>query len=272
MSINPEDFKFLVTLIKDKSGIALTEEKEYLLEGRLMPLVKKYELNDIAAYVTYLKQNMHNAAAIEELIEAMTTNESFFFRDIKPFDRLRDIIIPQLLEANPGKVNYSIWCAACSTGQEPYSVALSILENPKCNMVNFEIIATDIDNKVLEKSQEGIYTQFEVQRGMPVPLLLKYFTQEGDKWKIKDDPKKLIKFENFNLMDDTSKFGSIDLVFCRNVLIYFDAPTKEKILNNIAARMTKSSALFLGTAEGLLGLNVNLEQYDDLSGIFRLKD
>lgn len=279
MSLNAKEFSFLADLIRTHSGIYLTADKEYLLENRLLPLAKELGLNTLNELISHL-QKKQDALFLVRLIEAMTTNESFFFRDIKPFKGLCDVIVPHILSKNPGKKNLRIWSAACSTGQEAYSILMSIMEVPALAGIQCEIIATDLDRNVLDKASKGLYSQFEVQRGVPINLLLKYFTQQGEQWQIKDILTKQVKFQQFNLLQNPAALGKFDIIFCRNVLIYFNDETKEKVLTNLRGQMHPHAALILGSTENLLGMGQNLKMApfpDDkalglTSGMFCLKE
>ena len=167
MALQSQDFEYLCKIIKENSGIFLTKEKEYLLESRLMPIAEKYGLASLGEFVKYCNENK-STSLYEEIVQAMTTNESLFFRDTKPFDRLKDVIIPRIIGKCPDKRHIKIWSAACSTGQEPYSIAMTIMEEPILASLTFEILATDIDNNVIDKARNGKYSQFEVQRGVPI--------------------------------------------------------------------------------------------------------
>ncbi len=269
MPLSKKNFDVFTTRIKELSGIVITSDKEYLLESRLMPLVQKYGLNDLNGLANYLKENK-DSALLNEIVECMTINESSFFRDIKPFDYLRDSIIPKIISTCPEKNKFHIWSAASSTGQEAYSIAMTLAEMPLCKDKIFEIYATDIDPNVLETAREGLYTQFEVQRGVPIIMLIKYFTQEnGDRWRIKDNIKQMVKFEKFNLLDKTEEIGMFDIIFCRNVLIYFDNQTKEKVLVNISKVMEPHAYLFTGGTESLIGVNTTLQPVEGMVSVFR---
>lgn len=272
--IKTSDFSFIANMLQEKSGIALSEDKGYLVDSRLMPIAKKYGLNDISDLVDYIKENMDDAL-LTEIVEAMTTNESFFFRDTKPFDYLKKEIIPNILKKSPGKSSINIWSAACSTGQEPYSIAMTILEDPSLSSLNFNIMATDLDMNVMEKARDGLYSQFEVQRGVPIAMLMKYFTQTNEHWQIKDELKARIKFEKFNLMESPKSLGDFDVIFCRNVLIYFDAETKKKVLNNLCNCLNKDGSVILGASESVMGLDTSLSNYKDatdnlMPGVFKI--
>jgi chemotaxis protein methyltransferase CheR len=244
MQIN--ELRFLTEMIKDKD---LGEDKLYLFEARLLPIAAKLGFKDLSSFVTeFMKPpSIYNKLLQQEIIEAMTTNESMFFRDSKPFQYLTDIIFPELKQRGAGNVN--IWCAACSSGQEPYSIAMLIEENNYRE--NIKIIGSDIDSQILQKAQDGIYNQFEVQRGLSTPLLMKYFTQKGNNWQINNCIRERISFMQHNLLEDAGKVGRFDIVFCRYVLIYFDNETKLKVLNHIANVMDKGAYLILGGAETL---------------------
>lgn len=211
MSISPSNLNFLLSLIKNASGIHLTEEKIYLLETRLLPVAKKHHHASLDAFITHLRG--HADKAIEtEIIEAMTTNESSFFRDIKPFEQFRDCVLPYLKKHMPNRKHLRIWSAACSTGQEPYSIAMTLLETAKQHGFTFEILATDIASHVVKKAEEGLYTQFEVQRGVPITMLIKYFTKENDCWRIKEEVRKTVRFQQCNLVEN---FANLDSVVTR---------------------------------------------------------
>ncbi len=270
MLLNKKDFDTLAGKIKDYSGIVIGEDKEYLLESRLMPIARKHGLDGLADLVMYMQKNKDESLLVE-VIEGMTTNESFFFRDFKPFDYLRDKILPGIFAKYPEKNTFRIWSAACSAGQEAYSIAMTILEAASCAGKKIEICATDIDLNVVEKARDGLYSQFEVQRGVPIHLLIKYFTQEGDQWRVKDNLKQMAKFDKFNLLDNPANLGMFDIVFCRNVLIYFDIPTKEKVLDNITKVMLPHAHLFTGGAESLMGLKSKFQPVEGLVSVFRLK-
>ncbi|MDH5187953.1 MAG: protein-glutamate O-methyltransferase [Rhodospirillaceae bacterium] len=266
--MNPEDFDFISTLIKARSGLALTPDKAYLLESRLMPVARKHGhagLNElIGAMRTRKEENL-----IIEVVEAMTTNESFFFRDIKPFDLLRDEVLPPVLEKRAAKKHLKIWCAAASSGQEPYSIAIVLKElGAQLAGWNIDILGTDISNDILKKAANGMYSQFEVQRGMPIQLLLKYFDKKDETWEIKPEIKQMVRYKYYNLLENLSPLGGFDIVFCRNVLIYFDAETKGKVLAQIASLMPEDGMLFLGGAETVLGVTDKFKPVPGQRGVY----
>lgn len=270
MSISFSNMKFLISLIKERSGICLTEEKLYLLDSRLQPIARKHHKDNIDNLVQLLRSEPHEAI-IRDVIEAMTTNESSFFRDTKPFEQFRDIAIPYLAKHSPNKKHFRIWSAACSTGQEPYSIAMTLLESQQQNDFTFEILATDIADNVIEKARRGVYTQFEVQRGVPITLLIKYFTQNENNWEIKDNIKEMVTFQNFNLLDNPTSLGVFDVIFCRNVLIYFDQEVKMRALDNLKQCLEPHGLLFLGCSESIFTNTAAFQTLEGNTGIHILK-
>jgi chemotaxis protein methyltransferase CheR len=199
----------------------------------------------------------------------MTTNETSFFRDNMPFQRLKEDIIPYFLKARSMQKNIRIWCAACSSGQEPYSVAMIFREmGAQIAGWRIEITATDLSTDILAQATAGIYTQFEVQRGLPITHLVKYFTQNGDKWHVRPELKDMISFRPLNLLGDMSGLGSFDIVFCRNVLIYFDVPTKDKVLRAVKSVTKQDGVLFLGGAETVIGITEAFKSQPDIRGVY----
>lgn len=268
-ALTKDEFDFIAGLLKQRSGLSLTEDKGYLIETRLQPIAKSNGLADVRELIGKLRVNPP-LALVNHVVESMTTNESMFFRDMKPFDLLIKHVLPQFKAS--GRTNIRIWSAACSTGQEPYSIAMAFKEEAaKYPGLTFEIIATDLAGKVLDRSREGIYSQFEVQRGLPIQYLMKYFTQApGNMWKISDALKPNIKFQPGNLLESFTMLGKFDLVFCRNVLIYFDEKTKTDVLNRIAAQLNPPGYLFLGGAESTFGLTQKFAASAEHRGLFTL--
>lgn len=269
--MNTADFELLAELLKKESGLIVTPDKAYLLESRLMPVARKREFADIAALVLKLRA-MPERSLVNDIVEAMTTNETSFFRDIRPFERFENTVLPFLLEARKTK-KLRIWCAAASSGQEPYTLAMLMNEKGLYDQGwNIEIIGTDIDNSVLDRAREGIYTQFEVQRGLPVKLLMKYFSQKDDKWQINEDIRSKVKYSQLNLLKPFSVVGSFDIIFCRNVLIYFDQETKGDILDRMANNCAKDGFLFLGGAETVMGITKSFVAMPQERGLYVLND
>jgi chemotaxis protein methyltransferase CheR len=248
------DFDFLRTFLKARSGLALTPEKRYLVESRLGPVCRRFEIDNLSELLAGLR-NGRDADLERAVIEAMTTNETFFFRDRTPFDLFRDVLLPRYLKNRASSRHLRIWCAAASSGQEPYSLAM-MLSEAAARLIGWrvEILATDISTEVLDRAKSGLYSQFEVQRGLPIQLLLKYFTQVGDQWQIAPQIRSMVEFRPANLIKDFSALGTFDIIYCRNVLIYFDAPTKTDVMRRLANALSPDGALLLGAAETVLGL------------------
>lgn len=262
--MTPANYQFISDYLKQRSGLILGPDKQYLLESRLMPITRRRNLGSLDDLVGKLK-NGADAAMVTEVIEAMTTNESFFFRDNTPFDNFRKVTLPQLIAARAASKQIRIWSAAASTGQEPYSLAMIIKEEAaKLAGFRVEIIGTDLSLEVLEKARAGIYSQFEVQRGLPIQLLMKYFTKVNEMWQIDAGLRAMVQFKPANLLDPLVWLGSLDVIFCRNVLIYFDQPTKALVLDRMAKILAPDGALFLGGAETVLGVT---DQFKPLQGV-----
>lgn len=267
------DFEVYRDLLKSRSGLVLTQDKSYLLESRLNPVAKKWGYANLEAMTLVLK-GVPNKEMINDIVEAMTTNETSFYRDIKPFELLKGTVLPYFVKNNARtSKRLRIWCAAASSGQEPYTIAMTLREEAaKMPGWTFEIIATDISHEILDQAKQGIYTQFEVQRGLPITHLVKYFTQNGDKWHINQDIKSMIKFQYFNLLDSMTSLGQFDIIFCRNVLIYFDQPTKKAVMEKQSQLLAKDGYYFLGGAETVLGITEALKNVPDTRGLYARSD
>jgi len=266
--VTPQDYEFLRNLLKQRSGLVLSPEKHYLVESRLLPVARKAGLFNLTGLVGKLKAPGAEALTVE-VVEAMTTNESFFFRDKIPFEHFRDTIVPALLSARTATRRIRIWCAAAAAGQEPYTLAICLKEMGKeLKGWRVEIVATDISTEVLEKARSGIYTQFEVQRGLPSLLLIKYFSQTGDLWQIAPELRGMVNFMPLNLLHDFSHLRAFDVVFCRNVLIYFDQQTKTDVLDRVAAVTERDGYLVLGGAETVVGLTGKFRPVEDRRGLY----
>nr|WP_210313622.1 protein-glutamate O-methyltransferase CheR [Rhodopseudomonas rhenobacensis] len=262
------DYEFLCKLLKERSGLDLSADKRYLVESRLLPLARRHDLPGISELVQKIRAGAEAITA--EVVEAMTTNETFFFRDKLPFDHLGEEIIPALLQARAGRRALRIWCAAGSTGQEPYSIAMVLKEmGAALSGWRVEIVATDLNQAVLEKSKSGLYSQFEVQRGLPIQLLVKYFKQTGEMWQLDPAIRAMVQHRQLNLLHDFSHLGTFDVVFCRNVLIYFDQDTKISIFNRIAKMLEPDGYLALGAAETVVGLTDAFKPHATRRGIYR---
>jgi chemotaxis protein methyltransferase CheR len=266
--VTPPDYEYLRKLLRDHSGLDLSADKQYLIESRLLPLARKAGLEGISELVQKMKGGA--TSTITQVVEAMTTNETFFFRDKVPFDHFRDSIMPEILQARAGRKSIRIWCAAGSTGQEPYSLAMCLKEmGAALNGWRVEILATDLSQEVLEKSKAGLYSQFEVQRGLPIQMLVKYFKQTGELWQINAEVRAMIQHRQLNLLHDFSQLGVFDVIFCRNVLIYFDQDTKINIFNRLAKSTESDGFLVLGAAETVVGLTDVFKPYPERRGLYR---
>jgi chemotaxis protein methyltransferase CheR len=266
--VTPIEYDYLRKLLKERSGLVLSSDKQYLVESRLLPIARKGGLASLGELVQKLK-TPGTEALIVEVVEAMTTNESFFFRDKIPFDHFREAIMPSLLTARAGQRRVRIWCAAASTGQEPYSLAMCLKEMAaQLAGWRVEILATDLSTEVLEKAKAGIYSQFEVQRGLPIQLLVKYFTQIGETWQIAPEIRSMVQYRSFNLLSDFGQLGTFDAVYCRNVLIYFDQQTKIDVLERVARITEADGYLVLGAAETVVGLTEAFKPIQERRGLY----
>jgi chemotaxis protein methyltransferase CheR len=266
--VTPLDYDFLRRALKQHSGLALGADKHYFLESRLLPLARQKGFAGVGDLVLALKAG-RDAALMAAAVEAMTTNESFFFRDKRPFEHFRRIIMPALLAARGQSRRIRIWCAAAASGQEPYSIAICLQEMASAIAGwRIEILATDLSGAVLDRARQGLYSQFEVQRGLPIKLLIKYFTQVGEPWQIAPEVRAMVKFQRFNLLSDFASLGTFDVILCRNVLIYFDQDTKSDVLRRLAEALSSDGYLVLGAAETAIGLSDRFKMLRDRPGLY----
>ncbi len=262
------DFEFIRKLLKERSGLMLSAEKQYLVESRLMPVAHRRRIANLSALARQLRAGT-DETLIADVVEAMTTNETFFFRDRIPFEHVRTVILPALIASRQRYKRIRIWSAAASTGQEPYSLAMAIKElGNALDGFRIEIVATDLSREVLHKAKAGLYTQFEAQRGLPIHLLLKYFTQRGDMWQIAPEIRAMVQYRPFNLLSDFSRLGTFDLVMCRNVLIYFDQQTKSDVLDRLGRTIAQDGYLILGAAETTVGLTRSFDSVPHKRGLY----
>jgi chemotaxis protein methyltransferase CheR len=268
--VNSQDFEFIAQLLRKRAGIVLTGDKLYLLESRLAPLARKEGLPSIDDLIHVVRAR-RDERLISQVVDVMTTSETYFFRDKSPFVHLREAIFPILSGARRGG-RIRLWSAACSTGQEAYSIAMMLDENPDLTGgVPVEIVATDISDRCLERARQGLFTQFEVQRGLPIQMLMRHFTQQDDHWRISERQRQQVTFRKQNLIDvNYSLGGKFDVVFCRNVLTYFDGPTKSDVLERIAQQLNPGGFLILGAAESVVGLTSSFEAAQDRRGLYKL--
>ncbi len=272
MSISPQDFDFVRTLVCDQAGIVLENGKEYLVESRLVPLAKRHGFESLDTLVTALRRA--DATLRRNVVEAMTTNETTFFRDIEPFEVLRKHVIPQLMAARGESRELRIWYGASSTGQEPYSLVMMLLDHfPQLAAWNVTHYATDINLEVLERARQGKYNQIEMNRGLPVTYLVKYFEKCGLEWQLKPAVRERVRFEPMNLVKSWPALPQFDIVMLRNVMIYFDIEAKKQILAKIRRQLKPDGYLFLGGAETTMGLSDAFQRMQfDRAGCYRTTD
>ena len=259
-------FNTIATMLKARSGLTLGPDKLYLMETRLVSIMRRENARDLTA----LAERMRAGSPLErEVVEAMTTNESLFFRDTKPFDAMRLRVLPRLHAARAPGTRLRIWSAAASTGQEAYSIAMVLAELAhSLGDRKTDVIGTDIARDALKRAREGVYSQFEIQRGLPMQMLVKYFVKEDLQWRIKPALRAVVEFREWNLLADLRALGQFDVIFCRNVLIYFDAATKSRVLEALAAQLAPDGVLFLGGAETVLGLTTSLQTVQGEPGAY----
>ena len=267
--MKPQNFAALATILRNGSGLIIGPDKQYLLESRLAPALKQHGLPDLDALAEKLRT--HAPSLEQQVIEAMTTNESLFFRDDRPFNHFRTQVLPRLLAARPPGAKLRLWSAAASSGQEAYSLAMILAEHrAQLGARPVEILGTDLSREQLARARTGLYSQFEVQRGLPMTMLVKYFAKDGANWQINAALRAMVSFREWNLLADPKPLGSFDVVFCRNVLIYFDQPTKSRVLNAIARQMAPDGLLYLGGAETVLGLTDQFAALPGERGVYGL--
>lgn len=277
MPIAPHEYEFIRDLVRSKSGITLEAGKEYLVETRLLPLSRSEGCASIDELLTRMKSGPQALALTRKVIEAMTTNETSFFRDIHPFEALRDTVIPDLIKRRQATKTLSIWCGAASSGQEPYTVAMVLKEHfPQLFVEGWRIsfVATDLSSEMIRRCREGRFSQLEINRGLPATLMVKYFKKHGMEWQIDESLRRMIDFREMNLCDDWPSLaapGTLDLVFMRNVLIYFSLETKRQILGKVRRLLRPDGYLFLGGAETTLNIDDNYDRLQiQKTGIYRV--
>ena len=261
MTTSAEGLQYLRDLVRRRSAIVVEADKNYLVESRLSPIVRELKLAGIDELLVQVKKNEHSALC-RKVIEAMTTNETSFFRDIHPWETLKNTILPELIKTRQTSRRLRIWCAAASTGQEPYTIAMVIREHfPELASWDVQILGTDLNATVLDRARAGVYKQLEVNRGLPAAMLIKYFERSGTEWTVKPDLKRMMAFQELNLLERWSLFSMNDVVFMRNVLIYFDTTVKRDILGRVRDKLAPDGFLVLGGAETTINLD---EQYAPL--------
>ncbi len=258
--LSPTNLAYLCQIVYQESGIVLDDSKRYLLEARLKPVAQQHGLASIDQLCSRIQLD-HDRALRAKVVEGMTTNETLFFRDVTPFDALKQTILPELTGRRADLRRLSIWCAACSSGQEPYSLAMLLLETiPQPHLWKIEILGTDIAEGILDRARRARYFQLEVNRGLPVHYLVKYFRREHLDWELKAEIRNMVQFKMFNLKDPMRGMGPFDIVMCRNVMIYFDTTLKKQILTGIRGVLAPDGYLLMGAAETVYNLDENYER------------
>ena len=263
-----KSFDSFCAYLRRASGLVLDADKRYLVESRVTPVMRRAGLLELGELVRVLEQGRMPALA-QEVVQAMTINETYFFRDRVPFDLLRELILPEVIAARASQKRLRIWCAASSTGQEPYSISM-ILDEFGARLAGWrvDIVATDLSEVVLAKAKKAVYSQFEVQRGLSTAQLLRYFDQIGDMWQLKETIRSRVGYRHFNLLGDYAVLGNFDLIFCRNVLIYFEPDRKADVLNRMTRLLAPDGLLALGSSESIIGLSTKLRQHPKHRGYF----
>lgn len=270
--MNTADFDYLFKLLKERSGFVISNEKVYLLESRLLPVARSNGFQTLDELIRAMRLPTGEKLQ-SDAVEAMTTNETFFFRDKTPFEHLEEVILPHMLMERARTRRLRIWCAAASTGQEPYSIAMSLKEiSDKIGGWHVDIIGTDISGEVLEKAKAGLYSQFEVQRGLPIQKLVKYFKQVGELWQVDSNLRAMVDYRSFNLLNDFAPLGKFDIIFCRNVLIYFDRDGKADVLDRLSKQLAPDGYLLLGAAETVIGLTDEFKPVSGKRGLYQHTD
>jgi len=247
-TVSATDFEFLRGLLRSKSAIVLDDGKEYLVESRLAPVLREAQLPSIRDLVHLLRGR--NPALEGKVVDAMTTNETSWFRDIHPFEALRTTLLPELIERRRATQDITIWCAAASSGQEPYSLAMLIREHfPQLSGWSVRILATDLSPSMIERARGGRYSQLEMNRGLPAAYLVKYFERVGAEWQVKSEIRSMVEYKLLNLAEPWPTMPALDMLFIRNVLIYFDRDTKRNILGNVRKVLRPEGILVLGSSE-----------------------
>ena len=263
------DYDHFCRLARERSGLVLTPAKAYLVSGRLEPVARAEELAGVPELLARLRSGAPEAL-VQRCIDAMATHESYFFRDGTPFEQLTTSVLPALIAGRQNTRSLRIWCAACSSGQEPYSIAMILQEmGPRLAGWKIEIIATDMSEPVLSKARSGIYNDFEVRRGLSPERLARWFKPHGTSWQVSPTLQQMVHFRPHNLLQGTSGMGMFDIIFCRNVLIYFDVDHKRQILEQVGRAMPADGALFLGSAETVLGVTTTIESTPGIRGLYR---
>ena len=263
-----KDFNFISDLLLTRVGLGLTTERAYLLEGRLTPIARNRDMADVDALLTRARTQPDDTL-LAEIVEAMMVRETSFFRDRAPFRQFSDIILPDLIKSRSRERRIRIWCAGCSTGQEPYSIAMLLNDRAaELDGWSISVMATDVSKRAIETARRGYYSQFEVQRGLPIEFLMKHFSRRRSKWEISDMVSGMVSFHQHNLLDGASQFGEFDIIFCRNVLTYMDDSIKDAVFASLSETLASDGYLFLGIGETTAGLADRMKRAHGLLGVY----
>jgi chemotaxis protein methyltransferase CheR len=263
------DYDHFCRLVRQRSGLVLTPEKAYLVSSRLAPVARAEGLATVAELLAVLRMGA-SETLMQQAVDVMATHESYFFRDAAPFEQLAEAVLPPLIAARQAQRTLRIWCAACSSGQEPYSVAMILMEmGYRLAGWKLEILATDMSEPILRKASAGLYNDFEVNRGLSPERQARWFKQEPDGWRVSPKLQQMVRFRPHNLLQGSAGLGVFDVIFCRNVLIYFDIETKRQILDHVSRAMAADGSLLLGSAETVLGVSSAVEPVPGLRGLYR---
>jgi chemotaxis protein methyltransferase CheR len=273
MTIGAGEFDYIRKLVRERSAIVLEPGKEYLAESRLMPVAREEGCATLEDLVAKIRAD-RSGGLERKVVEAMTTNETTFFRDVHPFEALRKVVLPEMLESRGSERRLHIWCGASSSGQEPYSIAMVLRERWQVlGDWGVRLVATDISREMLERTREGRYSQLEVNRGLPAPMLVKWFEKQGTTWQVKSELRAMLELQEMNLAGNWPTMPQFDVVFMRNVLIYFDIETKQQILGKVRRLLRPDGWLFLGGAETTINLDEAFERIPvDKATCYRLRD
>ncbi|GAA0814397.1 CheR family methyltransferase [Spirilliplanes yamanashiensis] len=258
MGLSASDFAFVAALVRRESSIVLAPGKEYLVEARLIPVARQVGAAGVAEFLASL-QRMPNADHQRRVVDALTTNETSFFRDREPFTALTDVVVPQLVKARGAQRRLRVWSAASSSGQEPYSLAISLQESLPPGW-DYDIVGSDISTEMIKRSEAAEFSQVEVNRGLAAQQLVQYFERSGAHWRVVQSLRRHVSFQRLNLTAPLPPLPPFDVIFLRNVLIYFDVATKRTVLRNVARLMRPDGWLFLGAAETTIGIDDNYER------------
>jgi chemotaxis protein methyltransferase CheR len=257
-----DDFSYLSRLMHERAAIVLEPGKEYLALSRLDPMAREMGVGSVAALVDVLRREGATSPLHDQVIDALTTNETTFFRDFNPFESMRSDVLPELIERRSRTRTLTIWSAGCSTGQEPYSIAMAIREHfPELLTWQLSILGTDISSSVLDRAGRGRYGQLEVNRGLPAHLLVRHFTRAGMEWEIEEPIRRMVRFQRHNLVDAWPVLPPFDLVFMRNVMIYFDVETKRRVLSRMLGQLAPHGFLLLGASETTFTLSDDYDRH-----------